>query len=74
MVSPVIHAAASEAKNTIATATSSGSPIRFSAMAAASSCSCSFYNPSASLVRTTPGATELTRIFGERSNASCLVR
>ena len=74
IVSPVIHAAASEARNTTAAATSSGSPIRFSAVDAATCGSWSFHSASASRVRTTPGATALTRIFGESSSASCLVR
>lgn len=56
----------------MAAATSSGSPMRPRAVDADTASSCSFHSASASLVLTTPGATALTRIFGDNSKSQLL--
>ena len=73
MVSPVIQLAASDTMNAMAAPISSGEPIRLSGVVAATCSSFSFHNASASLVRTTPGATAFTLILGDSSSAICLV-
>ncbi|CAM5262545.1 hypothetical protein SAURM35S_05435 [Streptomyces aurantiogriseus] len=74
IVSPVIQLAASETRKATAEAMSAGSPMRPSAVAADTACSWSLHRASASFVRTTPGATALTRILGESPRAGCFVR
>ena len=72
-MTPVIQSAASEARNTIARAMSSGVPRRpRGCIPAATASSCQ--SISESLVLTTAGATALTRIEGASSSASCRVR
>ena len=71
---PVIHDAASDARNSAAPAMSSGSPSRRSGIVLAIASSLRSHRARAKSVFTRPGASALTRIFGASSAASCLVR
>jgi len=74
IVCPVIHRAASPARNVITSAMSSGSPMRPSGSASLSRSSKFYHSALARWVRTMPGATPLTRTPGASSAASWRVR
>ncbi len=71
---PVIHDAASDARNSAALAMSSGSPRRFSGRRLATASPDCSHSARAKSVRTRPGANALTRTPGPSSAASWRVR